>query len=671
MLWGAFNNASSAMQVFTTDLGSISTNIANVNTTGYKRQEQMFSTVMSEHHASPSSYLNGLNIFGVQATTRNLIEAQGAVATSTTATDLAFNGKGFFMVAPPVPGATTAPGAGAAATNLPTVGSTSNPSQVMYTRAGNWHRAYGADSDPTLARSYFLNDSGSYLLGWMADSSGAVDTTQNLQPVYTLAPRPIANNGTAAVDPAATGNPTHITLPGRTTSTASVRGNLPSQSPLTPNTFSSTQTIQDPNTNANVTMTLNWQRGTGDSWTVTPSIPAASGTITSTPLTVQADPFGVLYGPAAGLDNVDITWASGPTPSTVNVLGASTYTSTASVTDPNGVSQNVQLDWTRVAGNTWTVTPSMAAATGTIAANPLTVTLDGNDNIITPSNRKLDLTVAWDTGTYGAGIGSTSTSIALNGSQPTVSMAGPVETVQKIPMQVFDDQYNPHNINLVFERSDTNTWYMHVDGGDGFSTPPTPVELQYADSTTPGSAGVIKLVNGMPGTTVPLTMNWTVTDPTTGIQTPTTSTMNLDLSKLTQYNSSQLYIGNVDQDGYARGNLAATEFNDKGQMVGYYDNGHSQVLFQVAVATFTAENSLDPVSGTLFRRTAEAGDLTIGTVDQVPGGGSFATSSLEASTVDIQDEFTRMIMTQKAYSTNAQVFKTADEMTTTARDLKN
>ena len=48
----------------------------------------------------------------------------------------------------------------------------------------------------------------------------------------------------------------------------------------------------------------------------------------------------------------------------------------------------------------------------------------------------------------------------------------------------------------------------------------------------------------------------------------------------------------------------------------------------------------------------------------------FATSSIENSTVDIEDEFTKMIMTQTAYSTNATVFRTADEMMTVARDLK-
>ncbi|HTH18044.1 MAG TPA: flagellar hook-basal body complex protein [Magnetospirillum sp.] len=676
MLWGAFNNASSAMQVFTTDLGSISQNIANVNTTGYKRQEMMFSTVMSEQHAAPATSTTGLNIFGVQATQRNLIQAQGVIQASTTSTDLAINGNGFFMVAPPVQGMLTAAvaGSGAGVTNVPTNVSTTDSNSVMYTRAGNWHRAYGADTDPTLARSYFLNDAGSYLLGWMADSSGAIPANAKLEPVYTMAPKPIANNGTSAVNNAALGNPTQITLPGRATTSGSIQGNLPSQSPMTAKTFTSTQSVTDPNTNTAYDMTLNWNRVDGNTWTVTPSLPAAAGTIGTGPITVDADPFGVLSQPAPGLDAVGINWASGlPTdpPTTVNLLGASTYTSTASVMDPNGVNQTVTLDWARTAGNTWTVTPSMAAGVGTIPAQTQTVTLDSNDNIVSPSSRSLDLSITWDPTTYGATAGTTSKTLSLNGSQPKVNLGGPIETVQKIPVEVFDDQFNSHVVNLAFERAGTNSWYMHVMGGDGSGPPPEPVLLEYADPTTTGSSGQLLKVNGAAATTVPLNFNWTVTDPTTGVATPTTATVNMDLAKLSQYDSSSLYTGTVSQDGYARGLLAGTAFNEKGEMVGYYDNGHSRVLFQVPVANFVAENSLDPVSGTMFRRTAAAGAMTVSSIDQVPGeNSSFVTSSLEGSTTSIEDEFTRMIMTQKAYSTNAQVFKTADEMTTTARDLK-
>jgi flagellar hook protein FlgE len=467
MLWGAFNNASTAMQTFTTDLGSISQNIANVNTTGYKRQEMMFSTVMSEHHAAPATSVNGLNIFGVQATQRNLIDVQGVIAPSTTWSDLAINGQGYFMLGMPTKGttaATTAAGAGASTANVPATPSIDDPSAVMYTRGGAWHRAYGPDTDSTLARSYFLNSSGGYLLGWMADSSGNIPATGKLEPVYTLAPRPIANNGSSSVSDTSAQDPSAITMPGRATTMAKILANLPS--------------------------------------------------------------------------SVD------------------------------------------------------------------------------------------------------------------------VGSVQKIPVQVFDSNYNDHTVTLQFTHTGNDTWTMTADPGTGGTTTSTSVPIVFDTNgrmTTPADGKL------------DLSLSWTssATPPVTGA-----ATVSMDMSKISQYDDASVYIGTIDQDGYGKGTLMSTSFNELGELSGYYDNGRSRTLFKVPVANFVADNSLEPVSGTMFRRTAAAGDINVSAVDKAPGEGRFVTSSLETSTVNIETEFTRMIMTQKAYSSNAQVFKTADEMTTTARDLK-
>lgn len=556
MLWGAFNNASTAMQVFTTDLGSISQNIANVNTTGYKRQEMMFSTMMSEHRATPTSYLNGLNIFGVQATQRNLIEAQGVIMPSTTWSDLAINGKGFFMVAPPsaTGGTTTTTGGGAGVTNVPTTASTDDPSSVLYTRAGAWHRAYGTDTDPTLARSYFLNSEGCYLLGWMADDTGAVPDGATLEPVYTLAPRPIANNGTAAVSDSSTLTPSSITMPGRATTTADILANLPRESRI--GGSKSTVTITDPAA-AQQDLQLNWQRTGAYTYTVTASNPNVALATSSWDVTV--DDTGLVTSPAA-LQNVAATWTSPAGTNTVNV------------------------------------------------------------DLSTPPNRG---------------------------------------EIHSIPVKVYDENYTEHTLNLRFERYGTNQWYMMADGGVGATAAPTPstVQLEFDDT-----GQLISPANGQ----VSETASWTTGTPSvTG-----SATVTLDLSKLSQYDDGKLYIGNVSTDGYGRGTLLSTTFNDKGELSGYYDNGRSRVLFKVPVANFVADNSLEAVSGTMFRRTAAAGDITVSAIEDSVGEARFATSSLEGSTVDIEEEFTRMIMTQKAYSMNSQVFKTADEMTTTARDIK-
>lgn len=556
MLWGAFNNASAAMQVFTTDLGSISQNIANVNTTGYKRQEMMFSTVMSEHKATPTSYLNGLNIFSVQATQRNLIDAQGVITPSTTWSDLAINGQGFFMVARPTAGtaATTAGAAGAGATNVPTSFSTDDPGSVLYTRAGAWSRAYGPDTDPTLARSYFLSGDGSYLLGWMADDTGTIPANATLQPVYTLTARPIANNGTAAVDATSTSDPTAITMPGRATTAASIIANLPRDSSVGGNT--STLTVQDALGN-DQTVTLTWERTGAYTYTVIPS--TSHGTFPAgTAWDVEVDSTGAVISPTSD-PTVDIDWdATGG--------GATTFGTAVSVSSP-----------------------------------------------------------------------------------PTRG------DVHNIPISVFDENYTEHTVTLRFERTGNNQWYMFADAGTDATATPDPVEV-----TFDGNGKMISPADGLFNGS----FSWT-----SGTETGS-ATVDFDMSAISQYDDDDLFIKTTSQDGYARGTLLSTTFNEQGELRGYYDNGRTRTLFKVPVANFVADNALEAVSGTMFRRTAAAGELTVSAIEDAPGASSFATSSLENSTVEVEDEFTRMIMTQKAYSMNSKVFQTADDMTTVVRDLK-
>jgi len=74
------------------------------------------------------------------------------------------------------------------------------------------------------------------------------------------------------------------------------------------------------------------------------------------------------------------------------------------------------------------------------------------------------------------------------------------------------------------------------------------------------------------------------------------------------------------------------------------------------VATFNGANALQRVDGGAFQATNESGAALFGK------GGTIAGSSLEASNVDIADEFTKLIVTQQAYSSNTKVITTANQM---------
>jgi flagellar hook protein FlgE len=125
----------------------------------------------------------------------------------------------------------------------------------------------------------------------------------------------------------------------------------------------------------------------------------------------------------------------------------------------------------------------------------------------------------------------------------------------------------------------------------------------------------------------------------------------------------------VNQNGYASGTLSSTAFDQSGVLHGFYDNGQSRPLFQLPLARFPADQNLDSLGGNMFRESEDSGSPDIFSM----GNDSDITiiaGAVEASTVDLTTEFSDMILTQQAYSSSANVFKTADEMIQTAAGIK-
>ena len=91
-IFGIMRTGVSGMAAQGSKLGAVSDNIANVNTVGYKRASTEFSSLISE--GNHSEYNSG----GVETTTRYAITDEGLIMGSTSKTDLAIKGNGFFVV---------------------------------------------------------------------------------------------------------------------------------------------------------------------------------------------------------------------------------------------------------------------------------------------------------------------------------------------------------------------------------------------------------------------------------------------------------------------------------------------------------------------------------------------------------------------------------------------
>jgi flagellar hook protein FlgE len=126
--------------------------------------------------------------------------------------------------------------------------------------------------------------------------------------------------------------------------------------------------------------------------------------------------------------------------------------------------------------------------------------------------------------------------------------------------------------------------------------------------------------------------------------------------------NGNVQVNLLEQNGYPAGELQTVAVNDKGRVIGSYSNGRTIDLAEITLANFNGTNGLRRLDGGAFAATSESGVATFG------APGRIVNSSLEGSNTDIADEFTKLIVTQQAYSANTRVVTTANSM---VQDLLN
>ncbi|MCL2599787.1 MAG: flagellar hook-basal body complex protein, partial [Treponema sp.] len=96
-------------------------------------------------------------------------------------------------------------------------------------------------------------------------------------------------------------------------------------------------------------------------------------------------------------------------------------------------------------------------------------------------------------------------------------------------------------------------------------------------------------------------------------------------------------------------------------VTGAFSNGNTRELAQVALATFTNQGGLEKTGDTTFRESNNSGLANIGTAIS-EGRGRIISGALEMSNVDMADQFTDMIVTQRGFQANSRTIQTADQL---------
>ncbi len=138
---------------------------------------------------------------------------------------------------------------------------------------------------------------------------------------------------------------------------------------------------------------------------------------------------------------------------------------------------------------------------------------------------------------------------------------------------------------------------------------------------------------------------------------------------VTQYAGTDYSLRGITQNGVAPGAFSGITTRQNGDVVVNYDNGQSRTVARVPIVTFNSPDSLQRQDGGAFTVTQASG-LAMAQNAASNGAGSLVVSSIEKSNVDIANEFSKLIVAQRAYSANTKMVTTADEFLQQTIDMK-
>lgn len=137
---------------------------------------------------------------------------------------------------------------------------------------------------------------------------------------------------------------------------------------------------------------------------------------------------------------------------------------------------------------------------------------------------------------------------------------------------------------------------------------------------------------------------------------------------ITQFGNESTAVA-VDQNGFAKGDLTGLTVDKSGLVSGVYSNGRQRLLAQMAIATFANPGGLQKEGDNNFIKSNNSGDAVV----RPPGlgdAGTLLAGSLENSNVDLAEQFSEMILTQRGFQAASRVITTSDEVLQELLNLK-
>jgi flagellar hook protein FlgE len=651
------------MQAQAFALQNISGNIANSQTTAFKRMDTSFVDLIPD--GSPTQQLSG-NVLANSSSTNTV---QGDVKSAGVSTYMAINGQGFFVVQKP----------SSVVDNRPSFAGID-----QYSRRGD----FALDKN-----GYLVNGAGYYLMGIPIDATtgnlaGSVpqmlqfqngflpaQATTTIDYQANLASYPFTQSHNTSVPGSELLNQSNFSANPVVGATAAAKiiGSGGALSGDAPAALTGSQALTSLASVAGGTLLIN-----GDPITINPgddmnavaaAINLETGT-TNVTATLDGSDHLVLTGGDA-ITNITIGGAStlgllgelglsAGTTNATNLLTQSAASAGQTLTFTVGANPPLSLTFGTGAGEIATMADlntALATLTGGIAsANPAT-----GDITVTASNSTDTISVGGSATASNFGI-HTSVGLPANGNVIANDLTAFInESVGGGAITAYDSSGAQVNIQMRWAKTDSATLGAgHSDNWNLF---------YQTNSTATGTAAAWKNVGvnytfGPNGQLNPAVNSVALTNVTVDGISLGDITLQHNTGGITQFAdpNGNAQVNTLSQNGFSAGQLQTVAVSDKGRIVGTYSNGRTIDLADITLAKFSGTDMLKRIDGGAFEETAESGGPTYG------GAGTVVGSSLESSNVDIADEFTKLIVTQQAYSANTKVITTSNQM---VQDLLN
>ncbi len=654
-------------------ISSISNNIANLNTVGYKASNVSFSSLVSG--SSPG---------GVLASERQEVEEQGLIQSTGVGTDLAISGQGFFVVK-----------------DISNV--------ISYTRAGSFR----VNNDGDL-----VNPSGFKLQGWPLDNNGRLPgaagntnttSSQLLESLVDVNVAGVAAEASAttqidwginldASQAALTGAGDTVFFPAASPNNAIGSATIITPTPggagtdlrendvLTVTQAGTTATnftfggFEDSNDIAGTILGATTATGvfTGATAGDGLSIQAGSGTVhtfTFQNPPVAATDFNTLQTLADAINTVaelNARVATLQNGETRLYISADDATQSLAFANTGGggtnfiAAGNLNLSNVAAAANRFNTMDGLATLVNATSGLNATITSPATDARLAINLDDPLVTIGFTDTTGGGGTElldefnlSTTTIAAVY--EPTVLdknlASGVINAAFSRDIPIFDSLGVRHDVRLSFAKAANNTWLVEM-----FTLNPSEITttnqngiIAFGTVTFDGDGQLTNVSTGLNGAQ---TINWT------NGASPSSITTNLGTigttDGLSQF-SGPFTVAFGDQNGVPSGQLDSFEITREGIVTASFTSGESRDLFKIPLTSFPNPNGLNVNSGNVFSQSDASGEFTLNEVGAAAVG-EVVSGALEGANVELADQLTEIIIAQRAYQAATQVITTTDEL---------